>query len=342
MTRTLPFTLSKDSIIIVHNGKPVTIRATAPNFQALKRALMKAELSGLSEDWDAVEKNMTPEASARDWTKGRFTIKDGQAFFDGKEVPSSISNRISAMASRSEDPMPFFKFWERLQKNPSYRSVKQCYTFLEHAGIPILKDGCFHAYKAVRSNFRDFHSGDYDNSPGRTNEMERNKVSDDPKEACHEGFHVGAIAYAQSFGDSNRKIIICKIDPADVVSVPYDSNAEKMRVCKYTVVGIYGGQPMSSTTFDEPEESTPSPEPLPPQKPQAPRTGPGPRKDVKAPKRVPKKAFEKYEKMSAGKLMECSLDELRQYAGKGLDIVGASKVPGGKTALVAKILAARK
>jgi len=335
MAQRLSFTLSKDSIIVIYKNKPVTVRATAPNFLSLKQSLMRAELSGRAEDWNEVEKNMTPESSARNWTKGRFTIKEGKAFFDNVEVPESLGNRIAAMASRNEDPMPLFKFWERLQKNPSYRSIHQLFPFLEHAGIPLLKDGCFHAYKSVQSNFRDHHSGQYDNSPGRTNEMPRNQVSDDPEVACHEGFHVGALNYANSFG-SDRRIVICKVAPEDVVSVPRDCNSEKMRVCKYTVIGLHGGEQMSSTTYDEPEESSPSPEPLPYQPPRE-RT----KAKSAAPKRIPKKAFEKYEKMSAGKLMECSLDELRQYAGKGLDIVGASKVPGGKTALVAKILSAR-
>jgi hypothetical protein len=45
--------------------------------------------------------------------------------------------------------------------------------------------------------------------------------------------------------------------------------------------------------------------------------------------------------MGMSELMEQSIDTLRQYAGKGLQIVGASKIHGGKTALVAKILEVR-
>ncbi len=45
--------------------------------------------------------------------------------------------------------------------------------------------------------------------------------------------------------------------------------------------------------------------------------------------------------MDAQKLLEFSLDELRKYATYGLEIVGASKIAGGKTALVGKILKTR-
>jgi hypothetical protein len=40
--------------------------------------------------------------------------------------------------------------------------------------------------------------------------------------------------------------------------------------------------------------------------------------------------------------MEFSLDDLRRYATYGMEMVGASKVPGGKSALISKILELRK
>lgn len=155
------------------------------------------------------------------------------------------------MVTRDEDPTKFFLFWERLQQNPSYRSVEQLWRFLSQKGIPFTKDGCFLAYKSVRSNYLDHHSGEYDNTPGRINRMDRNKVSDDPQTPCHEGFHVGALEYARTFGGSPSIIVVCKVNPKDVVCVPYDSSSQKMRVCEYKVVGIHNGQFLPDTSFDE-------------------------------------------------------------------------------------------
>ena len=42
------------------------------------------------------------------------------------------------------------------------------------------------------------------------------------------------------------------------------------------------------------------------------------------------------------KLMEQGIMDLRQYAGKGLLILGSSKIPEGKTALVSRIIKVRK
>jgi hypothetical protein len=52
-------------------------------------------------------------------------------------------------------------------------------------------------------------------------------------------------------------------------------------------------------------------------------------------------SFDRLKKMTMADLMSESLDTLRDYAGKGLKIVGASKIPGGKTALVSVILKTR-
>jgi hypothetical protein len=47
-------------------------------------------------------------------------------------------------------------------------------------------------------------------------------------------------------------------------------------------------------------------------------------------------------RLTPAKLMERGIDELRKYASGHLKIVGASKMSGGKTSLVAAILKARK
>ena len=48
--------------------------------------------------------------------------------------------------------------------------------------------------------------------------------------------------------------MIVKIDPADVVSVPSDCNYEKLRTCRYEVVGEYQGEllkPLYSSVFTD-------------------------------------------------------------------------------------------
>lgn len=265
-----------------------------------------------------------------EWAQGDFKYKNEQFYYKDHELPRNVNARIVQMATEGKDPTILFRFWERLKKNPSWRSVQQLFEFLDHDNIPLTKDGCFLAYKSVRGDYKDKHSGTWDNRPGSVNKMPRNEISDDPKEACHVGFHVGALNYARNFGGS--KMVICKVDPENVVCVPYDSSQEKMRVCEYKVVGEWSGQPLDSTTFDDYEEPKS-------------KVNKAQKKTEEDGQKVVKKAsggFSKYDKMTSAELMECSLDELRQYAGKGLLIVGASKIHGGKVALVNSIQKVRK
>ena len=347
----ISYTLSAESATVIHKGKSYTVKKGTPNFVGLRQAL-------LDERWDDVPKYLTIEKSLNEWAKGFFTLEGNQFFYKEEALPADLNNRIMAMATSGEDPQSLFNFWERLQKNPSWRSVQQLYTFLEHGNIPITRSGHLLAYKGVTSNFKDAHSGKIDNHPGAINKMPRNKVSDDPNVPCHYGFHVGDLSYARSF--SNRTVI-CMVDPEHVVCVPKDESNRKMRVCEYTVVGNYGTK-LPDTLFSDPVvESAISPEPE--QTPEvqteatqeykepAPSTAPPDESHKPGKSGIDKKALEAFfseeeinelEKADVTVLLEQKLENLRKFATYGLKIVGASKVEGGKLALATLIIKTRE
>jgi len=123
--------------------------------------------------------------------------------------------------------------------NPSHRSVMQLFAFLDKNRQAITTDGDFIAYKRVRSDFRDIHTGMFDNSPGEIVDMERNMVDDEPTRTCSNGLHVANWDYAcNHFGNGEGVMIAVKVNPADVVSVPIDYNQSKMRVCAYKVLEV--------------------------------------------------------------------------------------------------------
>lgn len=110
--------------------------------------------------------------------------------------------------------------------------------------MAISQDGHFLAYKAVRSDYMDKYRGTFDNHVGNVCQMTRSKVDDDRSRGCSNGLHAGALNYVAGYGsvESNDKIVIVKINPKDVVSVPSDCNYEKLRTCRYEVVGEYQGE----------------------------------------------------------------------------------------------------
>jgi hypothetical protein len=73
--------------------------------------------------------------------------------------------------------------------------------------------------------------------------MPRNAVCDDAEVGCSYGFHAGSHKYASTFGGGDSKLLIVKINPADVVSVPKDCDCQKLRTSRYEVLkeatGVY-------------------------------------------------------------------------------------------------------
>jgi hypothetical protein len=148
----------------------------------------------------------------------------------------------------------------RLFKNPSSRAVKELYSWLSHKSLAICEDGCFLAYKSVNIHNgetftdcygREVKSGDYvdkytstiRNNVGDVNDMPRRKVNDDFQVGCSDGFHVGSLKYVTEVYSSNKQII-CKVDPADVVSVPLDCDCQKIRCCYYEVISEFKNLPI--------------------------------------------------------------------------------------------------
>lgn len=313
------YMVTNDSVTVVSGGKPFVVKKGQPNFLALRDTLLKAVKSNASSDWSDVTAHLKAGTSLEKWAKGRFKVENDVILFDGLPIVPELQARISEMAANGEDPTRLFKFWERLQLNPSKNSVDQLYRFLNNAGIPITSDGFILAYKGVRTDYKDCHSGTIDNTPGRTISMPRNQISDNPDYGCHVGLHVGSREYANSFGPL---LLVVKVDPQHVVCVPNDHSYQKMRTCEYQVIGLDNGSHLPSTSIDE-KELPKAPDP------------------VAAPKTKRSKGFQKLDSMDESQLMNCKYDTLRAYASRGLHIVGVSKITGGKWSLVQAIRKAR-
>ena len=216
---------------IIADGKDYFISASAPQF-------LKAFEAFKAKDWDTFIGIADPSIKIKSLFAKYDTVevKDGSLYVDGDVVDSVVSERLIQMLSNEVDVLPVLKFVHRLRLNPSSRAVNELYTFLEHKCLPLTESGTFLAYKAVRPNYHDKHSGKFDNSVGNVLEMQRNKVDDDKLRGCSYGFHAGTLQYASDFACADDKIVLVEIDPADVVSIPVDCEFQKLRTCRYKVV----------------------------------------------------------------------------------------------------------
>jgi hypothetical protein len=195
------------------------------------------------------------------FSQGTFQVRDGEVFIKGVAVPAQLSKKIVKFSNEGLPYQPLLKFAENLQQNPSFRAVNELFTFLEKNNHPITENGCFIAYKRVRKDFLDIHSGTMDNSVGSVVEMPRNQVNEDSTQTCSAGLHVANWTYAHtqfaSHDPATDVMLEVEVNPADVVSVPVDYNNAKMRTCKYTVLGVVDKEHSSDVQLrrvhDEPE-----------------------------------------------------------------------------------------
>ena len=244
----IPYILTDSSLTAILNGTPYTIQNSHENWtaiiDALKNDASEQELLDLIDTATAVQ----------DWAEGSVEIINGHVYFNGEVVHGTIVEKILSFIKEGISPTPLIKFLENLMDNPSRRSVSQLYSFLEHGNMPITPDGYFLGYKSIRSDWTDHYSGKFSNKVGDILSMPRNAVCDDANLGCSYGFHVGSLEYASNFGGSDRKVVIVKVNPADVVSVPHDCDFQKMRTSRYEVVGVYDA-PLPNNYYDGYDDS---------------------------------------------------------------------------------------
>ena len=228
-----------NSIVVNYDGKTETVHRGDSRYAKVFKAIQEKRFDDVPDLMDTTKR----------FTEYGLEIVDGAAHIDGDSLPVELSKRIVTFVEQDLPKQALLNFWRNLKKNPSFRARKMLYKFLEHNGHPLTEDGCFIAYRGVNNDFKDLHSGTFDNSPGAVCEMPRSQVDDDPNNTCSTGLHVACYSYANSFGP---KLIEVKVNPADVVAVPNDYNGTKMRVCKFTVVRE-GEKELTEDYYNSPE-----------------------------------------------------------------------------------------
>ena len=221
-------------LTVVVDGKQHTILASNPLFASAVSAFQIKDFDALMLALDPSRKFLNLYAKYE-----QIEVKDGSVFVDGDVIQSVVADRIINFLADGLDCLPIFKFITRLQLNPSKRAVDELYTFLEHKHLPLTETGTFLAYKAVRNDFTDKHTGKFFNGVGEVLSMPRNKVDDDKNVGCSYGFHAGTLRYASEFASGSDKMVLVEIDPADVVSIPTDCEFQKLRTARYKVVAEY-------------------------------------------------------------------------------------------------------
>lgn len=188
---------------------------------------------------------------------GMHVYFDGASFDKIRLDPVLEKHLIRLMTARNDSPaaerdwQSYAAFAENLYSNVDPRIREQFVNWLEsQEWLTFTEDGCFIGYKGCQKNAQtgiaesiymgpgivngDVYNGHIPNPDGAVVEIDRSLVENNPSVGCASGMHVGTYDYARGWGAG----ILCrvKVNPRDVISVPFDCSAQKIRCCRYTVL----------------------------------------------------------------------------------------------------------
>jgi hypothetical protein len=231
----IPHISTVNGISLVLNGRPVHVSRTDQYYEQVLYALQTNQEEGrLLEIIEGMKRKVEKFCALTPTLR----YEAGTVTYCGRHLNGYAAGKLVALVEAGHsDVQPLALFLDRLQRNPSNQTITHLYQFLEYGNMPITERGTFLAYKAVREDFKDIHSGKFDNTIGSVLEMPRRNVDDRRDVTCSYGFHVCSFEYLPYFAGTNGHVMVCEVDPADVVSIPNDYNNTKMRVCKYKVIG---------------------------------------------------------------------------------------------------------
>ena len=236
------------SLVISLNDDSLTLESSKPNYPELVEAIEQIKAkpffreTNLITEEDAVAlKTIIFGKEIQgivDWSDGNLVYKRGVPTFAGRAIHGKLYDVLKRLADEGDKTgiQRFSKFLDKLYAAISYKVTVRLYDFVSKNNLGIAEDGDILAFKVVRVDYLDCHTGTIDNSVGKTPEMPRNKVDDQDSNTCSNGLHICSFDYIKTFRTNSSRVVVCKIDPRDFVSIPTDYNNTKARCCKYTVV----------------------------------------------------------------------------------------------------------
>jgi len=242
---TLVKTDDEQIITVFAGGSPLVATSTHPNFDEIVQAALDNDLEGIDQLFDV----SYMVAQRFETLSERVSVANGRVYFDGDEVNNALTKQIVRFLDEDiMDWVPLVNFFEKVQANPNEHSREQLFSWLDARDFTLTSTGDFIAYKGVTTDVEgnplsissgraivdgEAVNGRVPNPIKAVVQMPREQVAFNPSDGCSTGLHVGTYEYASSFAQG--LLLEVHVNPRDVVSVPTDCDAQKMRVCRYRV-----------------------------------------------------------------------------------------------------------
>lgn len=244
--RTLSVTYSSD-------GDIATIPESHEAFGQLIKLLVaeapEDEIRGLVDIFLGASKKLTALSE-------RVSVRGNRLLFDGDPINGTLVEYILELHAHGESEKlgAYVNFLEKVKTNPAIETIDGLWKWIQHGDLTVTPEGDVLFYKGCIGNgdartsssqgtaFVDGEeiTGKIPNPDGAVVTMPRSTVDDGGWSMCSTGLHVATYAFASGFarehGNGGGDVVVVKVNPRDVVSVPNDSSFQKLRVCRYTVL----------------------------------------------------------------------------------------------------------
>jgi hypothetical protein len=231
----IPMIITDRSVVVFIHENTHTLENTHPNFQAVVDELKKPE-----HDLDKIVSLISVKNYIEGQSFGRVTVSEDKVYYNNEPVDNYLTRKMLQLFRDGFDITTWATFADNLMQNPVDSARAELYEFLEISELPLTDDGCFLAYKKVRDDYRSYYAPNderFDHSIGNWVEEEDSKVDRNRDRTCSSGLHFCSKEYLPKYYGSEGRIVIVKINPADVRAIPTDYNRSKGRAVKYKIVG---------------------------------------------------------------------------------------------------------
>lgn len=231
-------------ITIYMDGKPLTVSSSHVNFQKILESLKNGEYDKIAELADIVG-TINKHGVSKTLEGRRVFVEKGKVYYidshkKQRELAGPLVDRIIDDLGKGAEKYAdaLLMFCDNIMKNKLKDIREELWQFLESGKTPITMDGCFLAYKKVRSDFKDIYTGKMDNSPGVIVRMPQEQVDTNRNDTCSSGLHFCSRGYLDSYsGIEGNRVVIVKVNPRHVFAIPTDYSFQKGRGSEYYVVG---------------------------------------------------------------------------------------------------------
>ena len=226
------------SVTFIEEGRPILVMSTDDRYSKCIELYKNENYSGL--------KNfLCPDKALEQISDGDLIIDMdcGEILYKGDAVHNVVTGRIMDAIDGKLPYKHLLAFLKNTLLCDSFVVLNELYLFLEsNESMPIMEDGSFVAYRAVDKDYMSKHpnkDGTHNrNFIGDAPSMPRNEVNPDREQTCAEGLHFCSYSYIPFYGwNPTDRVMIVRVYPADVVTIPNGYNNAKGRCCKYEVIG---------------------------------------------------------------------------------------------------------